>query len=334
MSFLWPVGLLALLVLPVGAALAAGIERRRRRRLHGLGSLARAEVPAGRALVRRVSRTLLVLAFVLFGVAMARPAATVSLPKIEGTVILAFDVSASMAADDVAPTRLDVAKAEAKDFVSHAPPGVVIGMVAFSEAGASVQVPTSDLVAVSASIDRLNPAQGTSLGQGILAALQAVARAEGDTPADYYSNLTPAPTPTAKPVPAGSHGSALVVVFSDGESNAAPDPATAAQAAANLGIRVDTVGVGTATGTDVQLNGFTVHTQLDETTLRAVADTTHGTYFAPDDTDGLQDVFGAVSPLLVLKSEPMEITGLVALAGLVLLVTAALLSLAVVGRLP
>lgn len=339
MSFLWPVGLLALLLLPVGIALASVIERRRHRRLAGLGSLGQAGTPAGRGsrgrgAVGRIAGALLVLAFVVLGIAMGRPQATVALPTIEGTVILAFDVSASMAADDVKPSRLEVAKAAAKDFVSHAPPGVVIGIVAFSEAGAAVQAPTNDLVAVAASIDRLNPAQGTSLGQGILSALTAVARAESDTPADYYSNLSPAPTPTAAPVPPGSHGSALVIVFSDGESNAPPDPTAAAQDAADRGIRVDTVGVGTAAGTDIQLNGFTVHTQLDEAALRAVADTTKGTYFTPDDGAGLQAIFGAVSPLLVMKSQPIEVTGLVAISGSLLLAVASFISLAWLGRLP
>jgi Ca-activated chloride channel family protein len=334
MSFLWPVGLLALLLVPIGAGLASVIERRRRRRLAGLGSLGRPNTTPGRRSVGRVTGTLLVFAFVLLGIAMGRPQATVAQPTIEGTVILAFDVSASMAATDVQPSRLEVAKAAAKDFVSHAPPGVVIGIVAFSEAGAAVQPPTNDLVAVSASIDRLNPAQGTSVGQGILAALAAVARAESDTPADYYSNRSPAPTPTPAPVPPGSHGSALVVLFSDGESNAPPDPATAAQAAANLGIRVDTVGIGTASGIDIKLDGFSVHTQLDDTTLRAVADATDGTYFTPADTAGLDAVFGAVSPLLVMKSQPIEITGLVAVSGLLLLGVASLISLAWLGRLP
>jgi Ca-activated chloride channel family protein len=334
MSFLWPVGLLALLLVPIGAGLASVIERQRRRRLAGLGSLGRPGATGGRRSAGRVAGTLLLLAFVLLGIAMGRPQATVAQPTIEGTVILAFDVSASMAATDVEPSRLEAAKAVAKDFVSHAPPGVVIGIVAFSEAGAAVQPPTNDLVAVSASIDRLEPAQGTSLGQGILAALTAVARAESDTPADYYSNRSPAPTPTPAPVPPGSHGSALVVLFSDGESNAPPDPATAAQAAANLGIRVDTVGIGTANGIDIKLDGFSVHTQLDDTALRAVADATDGTYFTPDDTAGLQAVFGAVSPLLVLKSQPIEITGLVAVSGLLLLGVASLISLAWLGRLP
>lgn len=335
MSFLWPAGLLALLLVPVGIALASVIDRRRRRRLAGLGGLGRSGTAAtGRGAVGRIAGALLVLAFVVLGIAMGRPQATVALPTVEGTVILAFDVSASMAADDVKPSRLEVAKAAAKDLVSHAPPGVVIGIVAFSEAGAAVQAPTNDLVAVAASIDRLNPAQGTSLGQGILSALTAVARAESDTPADYYSNRSPAPTPTAAPVPPGSHGSALVIVFSDGESNAPPDPTVAAQAAADRGIRVDTVGVGTAAGTDIQLNGFTVHTQLDEATLHAVADTTKGTYFVPDDSAGMQAIFGAVSPLLVMKSQPIEVTGLVALSGSLLLAVASFVSLAWLGRLP
>jgi Ca-activated chloride channel family protein len=345
MSFLWPVGLVAILLVPLGLMLGRAIEQRRRRRLVALGGLglprALAATGAGASIAGRTSglrhrlpAALFVIGFLVLGVALARPQASVALPQVEGTVILAFDVSASMAADDLKPTRMDAAKAAAKDFVSHAPPGVVIGIVAFSDAGVAVQVPTSDQVALNASIDRLNPAHGTSLGRGILAALTAVARAESGTPSDYYSNRSPDPNPTAAPVAPGSHGSAVVVLFSDGENNESPDPIAAAQTAADSGIRIDTVGIGSAAGTTVDLDGFKVHTQLDAATLQQVSQITKGTYYGADQVTTLRSIYSDVGSLLVTKNRTIEVTGLLAGGAAILFLAGALLSFAWLGRLP
>jgi Ca-activated chloride channel family protein len=346
MSFLWPIGLVAILLVPLGLVLGRAIEQRRRRRLVGLGGLglpsaAAASGGAGASIGRRatglryrIPAALFVIGFLVLGVASARPEASVSLPQVEGTVILAFDVSASMSADDLKPTRMDAAKAAAKDFVSHAPPGVVIGIVAFSDAGVAVQVPTSDEVALLASIDRLNPAHGTSLGQGILAALAAVAHAESGTPPDYYSNRSPDPNPTTPPVAPGSHDSAVVVLFTDGENNESPDPIAAAQTAADSGIRIDTVGIGSAAGTTVDLDGFKVHTQLDAATLQQVSQITKGTYYGADEVTSLRSIYSDVGSLLVTKSREIEVTGLLAGGAAVLFLAGALLSFAWLGRLP
>ena len=349
MSFLWPAGLVAVALVPLGLMLGRVIEQRRRRRLVGLGGLglpreSAATAGAGAPIARRaiglrhrVPAVLFVIGFLVLGVALARPQASVSLPQIEGTVILAFDVSASMAADDLKPTRMDAAKAAAKDFLSHAPPGVVIGIVAFSDAGVAVQVPTSDEVALVASIDRLNPAHGTSLGQGILAAIAAVAHAESDTPPDYYSNRSPDPNPTTAPiapVAPGSHDSAVVVLFTDGENNESPDPIAAAQTAADSGIRIDTVGIGSAAGTTVDLDGFKVHTQLDAATLQQVSQITRGTYYGADEVTSLRSIYSDVGSLLVTKSREIEVTGLLAGGAAILFLAGALVSFAWLGRLP
>jgi Ca-activated chloride channel family protein len=335
-SFIWPPMLLALALVPLGILAYREIERRRRRRAAEQGSLGLAQTAIRRPLgVRgRIPAVLCVVGFVILAVAMARPQAAVSLPHTEGTVILAFDVSASMAADDLKPTRMDAAKAAAKDFVMRQPAGVVIGIVAFSDAGLSVQVPSSDQAAVIASIDRLTPARGTSLGQGILASLNAVAQAESDTPPDYYSNRSFAPSPSPSAVPAGSHGSAVIVLLSDGENTESPDPIAAAQTAADQGIRIDTVGIGSAAGTTLDLNGFKVHTQLDEATLQQVAQITGGTYYSADDEAQLHAIYDSLDTRLVVKSEQIEITGLLAGASILLLVAGGVTSLAWLGRLP
>ena len=185
------------------------------------------------------------LGLTILAIALARPQAVVALPKQEGTVILAFDVSGSMAADDIKPTRMEAAKAAARDFVKHQPLFVQTGVVAFSDTGLSVQVPTNDPSAVLAAINRLAPQSGTSVGQGILASLNAIATGDsGGQPAEVYSNLLLTPTPTPTPVPHGTYTPAVIILLSDGENNENPDPLAAAQTAADRGVRIYTVGIG------------------------------------------------------------------------------------------
>ena len=146
-----------------------------------------------------------------------------------------------MAADDVAPNRMEAAQAIAGDLVARRPEGVVIGVVAFSDAGVAVQAPTSDMTEVEAAIARLVPTRGTSLGSGILAAVAAIDEARADTPAEYYSNRSADPTEPPVAVP-GSDSATLIVVLSDGENNADPDPAEAAVVAGERGLRIAAIG--------------------------------------------------------------------------------------------
>jgi Ca-activated chloride channel family protein len=222
-------------------------------------------------------------------------------------------------------------------FVQRQPAGVVIGVVAFSDAGLSVQAPTSDQAAVLAAIKRLTPQRGTSLGQGIRAALSTIAIAENGSPNDYYTNRSPDPSaaaPTLPPVAPGSHTSAIIVLLTDGENTAPPTPQAAAQIAADAGVRIFTVGVGSAAGTTLDVNGFKVHTQLDATTLQQISDTTGGTYFAAEDDAGLAKVYDEVDTKLVVKPQQIEVTALFAGASALLLALGGLTSLAWLGRLP
>src|SRR5258708_36818297 len=116
----------------------------------------------------------------------------VSLPGVEGRVILAFDVSGSMAADDLKPTPRDAAKAAAQDFVERQPLNVQIGVVAFSDSGLAVQAPTNEREAILAAIDRLTPQRGTSLASGIIGSLTTIAAGQGQR-THFSSNLTPTP---------------------------------------------------------------------------------------------------------------------------------------------
>lgn len=338
MTFQWPWALIAVLLIPIGIVLIRRIEAGRRARLAALGSLAAGSAPTVRrgaraAALDRLAGLLVIAAFVLFAVGLARPQATVSLPRIEGTLVLTFDVSASMLADDVTPTRMDAAKAAAKAIVDAQPVGVVIGVSAFSDGGLSIQVPTADRTPVLAAIDRLVPARGTSLAQGISAALAAIAQAESDTPSSYYSNRSAPPTPTPAPVAPGSHDEAAIVLISDGENNERPDPIAAAQAAADLGVRILTVGVGTTTGTTLDLDGFKVQTALDQGMLQQVADLTAGAYQPAASLD-VAAIYQGLATHLVARETDVELTGLVAALGLAFLLAGVGLTLARGGRLP
>ena len=338
MALTWPPMLALLLLIPAGAWLYGEIGRRRARRAGSLAGVGGIVTAGGRGarLRTRIPALLFTAALAAMVVALARPTGTVGLPVEKGTVILAFDVSGSMAATDLAPTRMDAAKAAAIDFVGHQRAGIAIGIVAFSDSGVAVQTPSTDKDTVIAAINRLAPEKGTALAQGIDAALKAIAVAEAGPNVDYYTNRSPAPTasPTPAPVPPASHGSAVIVLLTDGENNERPDPLTSAQAAANLGIRIDTVGIGSAAGADLDLNGFHVHSQLNEDLLRQVATTTGGSYFAAESAAQLKAIYDSLDPTLVVEAQSIELTAVVAGLSLVLVVLGAAASLAWLGRLP
>ncbi|HZL32906.1 MAG TPA: VWA domain-containing protein, partial [Verrucomicrobiae bacterium] len=159
MTFIWPAMLLLLALIPVGAWLSGALERRRRRRFAAQGGLglARGVVRRPGRLRRRFPAALFLAGFAVMTIALGTGQGVVSLPREEGTVILAFDVSGSMAANDLKPTRMAAAKVAAQDFVERQPRSVVIGVVAFSDAGLAVQAPTNDQAAVLAAINRLAP---------------------------------------------------------------------------------------------------------------------------------------------------------------------------------
>ena len=338
MSFIWPPMLVLALVIPLGLLVYLAVERRRRRRLADHRLLATTGGPAvptrASRLRRRVPGALMLTGLAVLVVAMARPQGAISVPRVEGTVILAFDVSGSMAADDLPPTRMEAAKAAARAFVERQPATVRIGVVAFSDSGLSVQVPTDDPVQVVATIDRLTPERGTSIASGIQSALTVIAAQDADPAAGYYTNRSPGPSAVPSPVPAGSHSSAVIVLLSDGENTTSPDPLAAAKAAAERGVRIFTVGIGSVAGATIDVEGFRIHSQLDETLLRQIADTTDGAYYAARDPDQLAAIYDAIQTRLVIRPEQMEVTSFVAGAGLLILLVGGLASLRWLGRLP
>ena len=316
MSFIWPAMLVALVLVPIGVVLARRIDRRRRRSMAAFVGKRPGDSRHRLRLRDRLPAGLVIAGFVVLAIGLARPQLSFPVPRIEGTVMLTLDVSGSMAAGDVAPTRMDAAKATARTIVERQPPGVVIGVAAFSDGGLAVLQPTRDRSEVLAAIDRLAPTRGTSVGQGILAALTAIQRAAAGTPREYYSNRSPEPTATPAPVAPGSNASATIVVLSDGENTAPPDPREAAQAAADAGIPVVALGVGTIQGATLEVEGFRVHTQLDEAALRQIAAATAGAYHRADDPEAVDSVFDVLRRAVVVRSEQLEATALFAAVAL------------------
>ena len=282
---------------------------------------------------RHIPPALSLIGLTLLCLAMARPQTVVSLPKVVGTVILAFDVSGSMAADDMKPTRMEAAKVAARAFVERQPPTVLIGVVSFSESGFSVQPPTNDQGEILAAINRLTPARGTSLASGISVALNTIANM-GREQTRYYTNATPTATPTPTPVPPGTHIPAVIVLLTDGENNVRPDPLEAAKTAADRGVRIHTIGIGSPTGATLKVEGFTVHTQLDEATLKQISDLTDGSYYNAQDEDQLKQIYENIGVQLVVKPEKTEVTSVLAGISLAVLLIGGLLSALWFSRLP
>ena len=335
MTFIWPSMLFLLFSIPLGVLFYILLQLRRRRMAENYGSFGLFQEAGGRSLGlrRHVPPAVFLLGLGMLAFALARPQAVVSLPREEGTVILAFDVSGSMAANDFQPSRIEAAKAAARDFVESQPAAVQVGVVAFSDSGISVQAPTNDQSVVLASINRLMPQRGTSLAHGILASLQAI-DANKAPEIHLYSNLTPSPTPIPTPVPKGTYTSAVIVLLTDGENNESPDPLGAAQTAADHGVRIYTVGIGSPEGTTLHVNGFTVHTQLDESMLQQISAITGGKYFNAENQQDLQTIYGHLDTQLVARPQKMEVTSLFAGASILVLLVGGALSLLWFSRVP
>jgi Ca-activated chloride channel family protein len=255
-------------------------------------------------------------------------------PKIEGTVMLTFDVSGSMAAEDLQPTRMEAAKAAAREFVKQQPTGISIGVVVFSDGGISVQPPTDNREETLATVDRLVPRRGTSVGNGILVALNTIAVDAGDPPILNTSDLSQDPAVTPVEAPQGWYPSAVIVLFTDGENNQDPEPAVAAELAADLGVRVYTVGIGTAAGTTIEVEGMSIHTSLDEPLLQYIASETGGLYYNAGNEAELDRIYGDLKPKLSIKPEEIEMTSIFAGLGMIVFLAGGLLSLLWFGHVP
>ena len=329
MSFVWPWVFVSLLALPVCVLLYMRLQRKRDNDAASLGTMGEVREGgvslAGRR--RHVPPIIFLIGVALLAVASARPQLELPLPRKEGTVVLAVDVSSSMAADDVEPTRLDAAKLTAKAIVDRRPATARVGVVAFGEGGLVVQPPTDDDEALDATIDRLAPYSGTSLGRGMLTALNLVAPEEpgpGSTE----------PAPVAGAGPRGAFAPSVIVLLTDGENTDPPDPIEVAQMAIDRGVRVHTVGVGTAEGATIEVDGFNLSTQLNESVLQEIALLTEGAYFAIEDAADVPSVYEELETEFVVDSREVEVTSAFGGVSALLLLAGGTLSLFWFGRMP
>jgi Ca-activated chloride channel family protein len=313
MSFLWPEALWWLLLLPAAVAGYVLILRRNKgEALHytRLGMM-KAAMGRGQAIRRHIPAALLFVALACMLLALGRPAAVVTLPIHSETVILALDVSQSMSAEDVKPTRLAAAQAAAKAFIRQRPRSARIGIVAFAGSAALVQAPTTKREELHAAIDQLQLDAATAVGSGIVASLKAIFPDQKAKP---------------EPVPPGSYKSAAIIVLTDGETTAGHEPLAAARLAADRGVRVFTVGVGTPEG-EVNADGWSMRVSVDEDALKGIADLTHGEYFFAANAPDLTRIYEGLNSRLVLEKSETEITALFAGLAAALTLLAAALSL-------
>lgn len=334
MTLQQPFMLIALLALPALAMIYALMQRRRAQQASRAAALGFQTTKPVSGIRRHVPALFTFFGIALLLLALTRPLATIRLPQIRGIVILVVDVSGSMAADDVQPSRMEAVKAAARAFVESQPPTVEIGIVAFSEGGLAIQMPTTDKAALNTAIDRLEPTRGTSLASGILGALKVL----NDLNEDAEGAASGLPDDSADPpqiVRPSTYAPEVIVLISDGENTAPPDPLEGVREAAHKGIRVNTIGVGTPEGATLQLEGgFSVFTRLYEDVLVQIAELTGGRYYNARSIEDFRAIYNDVGLQMTLEPRRIEITAVLAGIGLVLVLSGGLMSLLWFGRMP
>ena len=349
MSFLWPDSLWLLFTVPLLVALYVFVLRRRKKLAVRYASLAMVKeaMGVGQRFRRHVPPALFLVGLTLMIVALARPTATVTLPTQHETIILAMDVSGSMRAVDVLPTRLAAAQEAARAFINDQPRNVRIGIVSFAGTAAVVQAPTENREDLLAAIDRFQLQRATAIGSGILVSLKAIfpdvefdLRASNprvqahDTGKGMSIDRSRGPPKDAdKPVAPGSYQSAAIILLTDGQTTTGPDPIEAARMAADRGVRVYTVGIGTVQGEIIGWEGWSMRVRLDEETLKTIANVTRGEYFYAGTAADLKKVYQGMNSKMVLQKQQTEITALFVAAAAVFVLLGAGLSLAWFNRL-
>ena len=346
MVFLWPTFLWLLLLLPLLVLLYAWLLRRRKAAaVHypGLG-LVRQALGAGNRWRRHMPPLLFLLGLAALLVAAARPLAVLRLPSQQQTIMLAMDVSGSMRATDVEPDRLTAAQNAAKAFIAELPRHVRVGIVAFAGSAQVAQLPTQSHEDLLKAIDSFQLQRGTATGNGIMLALATLfpdagidIAALGGRQAMRAQPMDEARRPPAArepftPVAPGSYNSAAIIMLTDGQRTTGVDPLEAAQWAADRGVRVYTVGVGTVQGETIGFEGWSMRVRLDEDTLKAVALRTSAEYFHAATAQDLRKVYETLSSRLTVERKETEVSALLALLGAALMVAAAGLSVWWFGR--
>jgi len=339
MGFRWPEALPLLAVVPVFFFLYLRLQSGRARRAlrYASPAMVRTAVGSGPGRRRHVPPALFLAALALLLVALARPVAVVTVPSREGTVILLMDVSGSMRAPDLQPSRLDAAKAAASRLVDkqRGNDKARIGVVSFSDQAFVVQPPTGDRDATIAAIARLQTQRGTAIGQGILVSLDAIFEGSGDELAsDTFAAQAAGQQPSPPPASPAGLAPATIILLTDGVNTRPPDPRAVLDEATSRGVRIYAVGVGSASGAILGVGPRAFNARFDEAMLRRIAETTDGEYFSASNADDLARIYDDLATQLVLRTERTELSAVFTGLGAVLLLAGAAFSLALFGRLP
>jgi len=344
-TFLWPELLWLLLAIPALIGAYILLLRRKKKQVLRYASLGmvRDAMGAGQRFRRHIPALLFLLALTALIVAVARPTATLTLPSQHETIILAMDVSGSMRAADVEPNRIGAAQAAARAFIAAQPASARIGVVSFAATASVVQPPTRNRDDILAAIDRFQLQRGTAVGSGILVSLKTIFPdvefdLRGSNPRDDARGVPldkagASGKAAPKTVPPGSYTSAAIILLSDGQTTTGPDPIEAAKMAAERGVKVYTVGVGTVQGEVIGWEGWSMRVRLDEDSLKQIANVTRGEYFHAGSAADLKQIYKGMNARMVLQKQQTEVTALFVAAAAVFVVLGAGLSLAWFNRL-
>ncbi len=340
-TFQWPDLLWSLLLVPALVALYLWLLRRRKKTTVTFASVALVKQALGKGpgWRRHVPPMLMLLAVAVLAIASARPMAKLKLPSVQQTVILAMDVSGSMRATDVKPNRLVASQEAAKAFIAALPRHVRVGVVSFAGTAAVVQAPTTSRDDVVAAIDRFQMQRATAIGSGLVLSLATIFPDEGIDLSQITGQRAMPPAPGEKkekkpftPVEPGSYNSAAVILLTDGQRTTGPDPLEAAKMAAERGVKVYTVGIGTKDGETIGFEGWSMRVRLDEETLKSIATATRANYFYAGTAEDLKQVYTGLSSRLVVETKETEVSALFAAAGALLALLAGGLSVWWFGR--
>ena len=337
--FIWPHMLWSLLLIPLLVGWYVWLLRRKSEAALRYASLniVKEAMGTGQRIRRHIPPFLFLLALIALLPALARPTAVLTLPSERQTVVLAIDVSGSMSATDVKPTRMQAAQEAAKAFVAEQPRTTRLGIVSFAGTAAVVQALTDNREDIVAAIERLQVQRATAIGSGILVSLATlfpdaginVMSAQEERSVGRIVPIdpnTPANT-NFTPVEPGSSESNAIILLTDGQSTMGIDPIEAARMAAARGVRVYTVGIGTTTGEIIHFEGWTMRVRLDEDQLKRIAEMTRAEYFNAGTAAELTKVYRTLNTRLVLERKNTEITVFLAAIGAAFALASASLSL-------
>ncbi len=346
MTFVWPEMLWLLLLVPLLAALYVWLLRRRKKVSVQYSNLALVKQAMAKQPVwrRHVPPALMLIALAAMLFAAARPMMTIQLPSNKQTIMLAMDVSGSMRAKDVEPTRLVAAQTAAKAFLAELPRHVRVGIVAFAGSAQLAQLPTLSREDLNTAIDSFQLQRGTATGNGIALSLATLFPDDGiDISAMQWGGSGPLPrarplgetakeTTKREPVAPGSYTSAAIIMLTDGQRTTGIDPMEAAKMAADRGVRVYTVGVGTVNGETIGFDGWSMRVRLDEETLKQIANRTSAEYYYAGTAADLKKVYESLSSRLGVEKRETEVSAIVSLIAAAFALLSAALSVAWFGR--